>query len=104
MNLFHSKKAAGKLTGFIWVYGLIVLFATGIIELVIMPALEFNLVPALKASANMTLNATDAADYAVKVNQTVGFMHAAMYVVMFVIFVYLLFSIFQREENEYYQP
>lgn len=102
--MYRGGTIAGRLTGFIWIYGLIVLFATGVIELVIMPAIEFKLAPTLMLTANMTLNATDAADYAAKVTQTIGFMHSAMYVVMFVIFVYLLFSVFQREENEYYQP
>jgi len=104
MKLFDSKKGAGKLTGFIWVYGLIVLFATGIIELIVMPAIQFKLVPTLKASANSTLSALDAVAFAGQVDQTIGFMHAAMYVVMFVIFVYLVFSVFQREEQEFYQP
>jgi heme/copper-type cytochrome/quinol oxidase subunit 2 len=95
---------AGRLTGFIWIYGLIVLFATGVIELVIMPAIQFKLAPTLIQSANITLNSTNVTAFAAQVDQTIGFMHAAMYVVMFVIFVYLIFSVFQREENEYYQP
>jgi len=90
--------------GFIWIFGLIVLFAVGVIELIIMPAIQFQLAPALQMSANMTLNSTDAADYAVHVSTTIGFMHSAMYVVMFVIVVYMLFSVFKREENEMYQP
>jgi len=90
--------------GFIWIFGLIVLFATGVIELIIMPAVQFKLAPALEMSANITLSAQDAADYVGHVNTTINFMHSAMYVVMFVIVVYMLFSIFKREENEYYQP
>lgn len=95
---------AGSKVGFIWIYGLIVLFATGIIELVIMPAIEFKLVPALIMSANITLNTSDVIEFTAKTTQTVNFMHSAMYVVMFVILVYMLLSIFKREENEYYQP
>jgi hypothetical protein len=95
---------AGSKVGFIWIYGLIVLFATGVIELVIMPAIQFKLVPALIQSANMTLPAQDVVDFTAKTTQTIGFMHASMYVVMFVIFVYMVLTIFKREENEYYQP
>ena len=95
---------AGSKVGFIWLFCLIVFFATGIIELVILPAIEFRLAPTLIASANSTLNATNAADYASKVGTTLSFMHNSMYVIMFVTFVYLLLSIFQREENEFYQP
>jgi large-conductance mechanosensitive channel len=90
-------------TGFIWIFGLIVLFATGVIELIIMPAIQFQLAPQLEMSANMTLSPTDAANYATQVTTTINFMHAAMYVVMFIIVVYMLFSVFQREENEFYQ-
>jgi hypothetical protein len=89
--------------GFIWIYGLIVLFATGIIEMIIMPAVQFQLVPALKATAVNTLPAVDATAYAAAVDHVVSFMHMAMYVVMFVIFIYMLLSIFLREENEMYQ-
>lgn len=95
---------AGRKVGFIWIYGLIVLFATGIIELLIMPAIEHKLVPQLIATAERTLSAADVAAYTVQVNNTIGFMHSAMYVVMFVVFVYMILSIFIREENEYYQP
>lgn len=95
---------AGRNTGFIWIYGIIVLFATGIIELIIMPAVEYKLAPQLLASANQTLPSADAAAYVGQVSSTIGFMHSAMYVVMFVIFIYMMLSIFTKEENEYYQP
>lgn len=95
---------AGRKVGFIWIYGIIVLFATGIIELVIMPAIQFKLAPILKATAVNTISAANAADYALKVDSTINFMHYSMYVVMFVIFVYMIVSIFTREENEMYQP
>jgi hypothetical protein len=94
----------GGKTGFIWIYGLIVLFATGIIELVIIPAIQFKLVPTLQQTALMTLSASDAADYTIKLSNTINFMHASIYVVMFVIFVYMIISVFQKEENEMYQP
>ena len=95
---------AGSRVGFIWIYVLIVMFAVGIIELLIMPAITFQLVPALQQTANSTLSVQDAADYSVKVTTTIGFMHSAMYVVMFVIFVYAVVSVFKRDENEMYQP
>jgi len=95
---------AGKKVGFIWIYGLIVLFATGIIELLIMPAIEFKLVPSLIDTATRTLPPADVLAFTQQVNSTLGFMHSAMYVVMFVVFVYMILSIFLREENEYYQP
>lgn len=85
--------------GFIWVYVLIVLFATGIIELIIMPAIQYQLAPQLKTSANMTLNSTDAAEFAVKVDSTTRLMHMGIYAVMFVVLVYGILSIFQKEES-----
>lgn len=69
-----------------------------------MPAIEFDLVPTLIASANMTLSQSDVIAYTGQLSKTIDFMHAAMYVVMFVVFVYMVLSIFKKEENEYYQP
>ena len=63
---------AGKKVGFIWIYGLIVLFATGVIELVIMPAVEFKLVPSLIQSATITLPPADVIEFTAKVNSTVA--------------------------------
>jgi len=91
-------------TGFIWIYVLIVLFAVGIIEMVMMPAVEYQLVPSLQMTANMTLSPADAAGFASHVADTVRFMHGAMYMVMFVLFVYAVVSVFKREETEMYQP
>lgn len=97
--------AVGSRVGFIWVYGLIVLFATGIIELIIMPALQGNLVPALLQSANATLSETDVIAYTAQINQTINFMHFMPYCVMLLILVYMILSIFKREEQDvYYQP
>ena len=94
----------GSRVGFLWVYCIIVFFAIGIIELIILPAVTFQLVPALQLSANNTLSAANALEYGVRVNTTIGYMHLAMYVVMFVVFIYGVVSIFKREENEMYQP
>lgn len=90
--------------GFIWVYVILTLFCVGVIELVLMPAIEFQLVPVLRTSANQTLSSADAADFAAKTTQTLGFMHIAMYVIFGVLIFYAILSIFQREENEFYQP
>lgn len=94
----------GSKVGFLWVYVLIIMFSVGIIELLIMPAVTFQLAPTLKLTANNTLNASDAADYSLKVDNTIGFMHNAMYVVMFVIFVYAIVSVFKKDDIEVYQP
>lgn len=90
--------------GFLWIYGLIVFFVTGILELVVMPAVQYQFVPSLKVSANMTLSAVDALAFADKIDKVVNNMHLGIYVLMFVIFVYLILSIFKREETEMYQP
>ena len=90
--------------GFIWIYGLIVLFATGVIEMIIMPAITFKLLPSLIMSANQTLSAADTAAYITQTSDVIRFMHMGIYVVMFVILVYLVLSIFTKEEQEFYQP
>lgn len=90
--------------GFIFIYILIVAFGIGVIELVLIPAIQFYLIPALQSSANMTLNATDAASFATKVATTLRYMKMGMYTTMLVLFVYGLLAVFKREENEFYQP
>jgi hypothetical protein len=80
------------------------MFGIGIIELVLIPAIQFQLVPALQMSANMTLNPSDAAGFAGHVAQTLRFMKMAMYTVLVVLFVYAIISVFKREETEFYQP
>lgn len=92
---------AGSRIGFIWIYVLIVLFGVGIIELLLMPAIQFQLVPALQTTANATLPPIDAASFAIKTSTTINYMHGAMYVVMFVIFVYAIVSIFKKEDYEF---
>jgi len=92
---------AGSRIGFIWIYVLIVLFGVGILELLIMPAITFKLVPTLQTAANATLTPLDAASFAIKTETTINYMHIAMYVVMFVIFVYAIVSIFKKEDYEF---
>ena len=91
---------AGTRVGFIWVYFLIIVFAVGIIEMLIMPAIEFKLMPALQTTANNTLAPVDAAAYQIQIHNMATYMHTAMYVVIFVVFVYAIVSIFKREESE----
>jgi len=89
--------------GFIWIYVIIVAFGIGVIELVLIPAIQFHLIPALQSTANMTLSATDAASFGTKVATTLRYMKMGMYTTMLVLFVYALISVFKREENEFYQ-
>lgn len=85
--------------GFAWLYGLVVLFVLGIIELLILPALEGKFVPPMLASANATLNASDAAAYAIQVQQTIGFIDKTMYVLMFAVTIFMVLVIFKRESQ-----
>ena len=94
----------GKNIGFLWIFCLIVFFGIGVIELVVLPAVQYNLVPVLKLSANTTLSASDQIDFNAKIDQTMNFMKYGMYTVMFVLLVYLVLSLFTREDNEFYQP
>lgn len=94
----------GSKIGFLWVYCIILFFLVGIMEMVLMPAITHKLAPTLEKTANMTLSPHDAKSYTTKVNTTINFMHNALYVVLFVVFLYALVSVFKREENEPYQP
>jgi heme/copper-type cytochrome/quinol oxidase subunit 2 len=90
----------GSKVGFIWVYAIIIIFSIGIIEMLIMPAIEFKLMPALQTTANNTLAPVDAAAYQIQIHNMATYMHTAMYVIFFVVFVYAVVSIFKREESE----
>ena len=81
-----------------------VAFSCGVIELIIMPAVQYQFVPTLKLSANTTLSASDATAFGVKVDSVVNNMHLGIYLLMFILFVYLMLSVFKREDNEMYQP
>jgi hypothetical protein len=89
--------------GFIWIYGLIVVFITGIIEIIIMPALKKYLVPILLNFARDNMPNASAELYETQVAHVLTFMHMMPYVIMFVILVYLVVSIFKREQYDYYQ-
>lgn len=89
--------------GFIWLYGLVVLFTLGIIELIILPALENKLVPPLLISANQTLSSVDAAAYAVQVARVITFIDVMVYFMFFSVLVYMIISIFMKETYQYQQ-
>ena len=95
--------ASDNRIGFVWLYGLVVMFVLGIIELLILPALESRLIPPMLQSANQTLSSADAAEFATNVSRTLGFMDAAMYLLMAMVVIYMIISIFKKEEYVY-QP
>jgi len=88
-------------TGFIWIYGIVVFFSLGLIELVIMPAITNKVIPAIKTASASTMPAAAAADVASKIDWTWAIIHYTPYLVAFSIFVYLIVSIFLKERNEY---
>ena len=87
--------------GFVWLYCLVVIFVLGIIQLLILPALEAKLIPPMIATMDTTTPG-DVAAFTGQVAQVITFMDYTMYVIMFVVFVYGVISIFKREET-YYQ-
>lgn len=88
--------------GFVWIYALVVLFVLGIIELLILPAVETQFIPPMIASMNQT-SPGDVAAFIVQVNNVVGFIDKTMYVLMFVIVIYMIIMIFKKEEKLYQQ-
>ena len=89
--------------GFIWIYGLVVLFATGVIEIVIMPAVEYRMVPQMLVVGNNTLPVSEQMDYANHILTTVRLMHIVPYAIMLVILIYMIIASFKREQVDYYQ-
>ena len=88
--------------GFIWLYGLIVLFAIGIIELVIFPAIENYYVPNMITVGNATLSAEDFATYQVQIASTMTMIHIVPYVIMFSILIYMIVAAFKKDPYEQY--
>lgn len=89
--------------GFIWIYGLVVLFATGIIEIVVMPAVEYKMVPQMLIVGNNTLPVAEQLDYSNHILTTVRLMHMVPYVIMLCILIYMIVASFRREQVDYYQ-
>jgi hypothetical protein len=87
--------------GWVWLYGLVVLFILGIIELLILPALEAKFVPSMIAASNQTLSPADVTGFTTQTAQVIKFMDIAVYALMFVIIVYMIIMIFKKEETVY---
>lgn len=87
--------------GFAWLYGLVILFVLGIIELLIIPAIEGKVVPPLLLSANQTLNASDVTAYTAQVADVIRFIDITMYVLMFAVVIFMVIIIFKKEEQTY---
>lgn len=87
--------------GMRWLYGLVVLFILGIIELLILPAIESKLAPQIIASTNTTLSPADVASFTIQTANIIRFIDVTMYVLMFAIIVFMIVSIFQKEEMVY---
>lgn len=84
-------------------YGLVVLFVLGIIELLMIPILESKLVPYLISSTNTTLNPADVVSFTAQTTTVIRFIDVTMYVLMFVTVIFLIVSIFKKEETVSYQ-
>jgi ascorbate-specific PTS system EIIC-type component UlaA len=91
--------------GMVWLYCLVVLFVLGIIQLLILPAIEAKLIPVLISSQNTTMSPADLATYSGQVANVLHFMDISVYVLMFVVIVFAIVSIFKKEEvTQYQQP
>lgn len=93
---------AGTRTGFIWLYGLIVLFSIGVIELVMFPAIENFYVPNLVQVGNNTLSQADFIEYQAQIDSTLLKMHIVPYVVLFSVVVYMFIAGFKKDPYEDY--
>lgn len=87
--------------GMKWLYGLVVLFVLGIIELLLLPALEAKFVPQIIAASTSTLSADDIISFTAQTANVIRFIDITMYVLMFVTVVYMIIVIFQKEQTVY---
>jgi hypothetical protein len=86
--------------GFIWLYALIVLFAIGVIELVIFPAIENYYVPSLLGVGNSSLSQADYTAYTQQINSTLTIIHIVPYVILFSLTIYMVVAAFKKEPYE----
>ena len=88
--------------GFIWIYALVVMFATHVIELVIRPVLKSKYLPVLINNANDTLPPAKAAEIVSHMQNIFTVMHYFVYFLIFGLLVYMLLSLFLKEKEQYY--
>jgi len=87
-------------SGFIWIYGLIVSFVVGVIEVLIMPAIDMKVKPALLDTAQSGLSGGMYSIVEAGINSTMLKIRLVGYVVLFGVFVYMLLTTFRREESD----
>lgn len=87
--------------GFVWIYGLIVAFVVGVIEVLIMPTIDMLVKPAFIDTAESGLSPELFGIVEAGINSTMLKIRLVGYVILFGIFVYLLLTTFKREEREF---
>jgi len=82
----------------VWLYGLSVLFALGVIILVILPVIFSKLVPELLAGFS-GITAAQLATITARITMIKYFINIAMYAVMFGVIVYMVMVIWNKEQD-----
>lgn len=99
-NLFYNRKAQS--TGFAWVYGLIMLFALGVMFIVFDEVFLGHLVPIMKNQANSTqiYNLDGGAttnEIITGIDKYMDFFHALPYILFFIIVLFMIVAAIRKE-------
>jgi ascorbate-specific PTS system EIIC-type component UlaA len=100
-----NKKAAGVVYG--WVYGLVSLFAIGVLYIIFDQVFLMYIVPTIKNQANATVSNIDPGTVATifgNIDQYMAFWHMLPFILFAVVVIYMiLVGILKEREQDYLQ-
>jgi len=87
-------------TGFAWLYTIVFIFILGIVHMLIFPIINAKVIPSLVAAS--TLTGADLATFSTQCYRVMFYMRLTTYIFLFSIFIYMLLSVFRRDETQVY--
>lgn len=87
-------------TGLAWIYAIVFLFILGITHMVIFPSINSRVIPALEAGT--TLTGAEFTEYSNNIHRVMTYLRITTYILVFVTFIYMVLSVFRREQRDYY--
>jgi hypothetical protein len=100
-TLLGQKKAYS--VGFTWIYGLISLFAIGLIFIIFDQVFVGNIVPVIKNQVNSSVSnipQTDVIDIFGNIDKYMTFWHALPFILFILVIIYMLIAAVRREGDE----
>lgn len=106
-KLFKNKRAIG--TAYVWIYGLVSLFALGVLYVVFNQVFMQYIIPTIKNQANSTyaMPGTEIDQGTVQqiynnIDRYMSYFHALPYVIFLVVVIYMIIMGIRRERTDEY--